>query len=140
MWFCVLWLFYNSYGTEGNQKVFLVTSWRICWFGEKVLSLCFWKRWLRYLHLPELYGSDLIEGDPLRTRFQRIKQKGYLDDTKILFWDLYITEYTALVNFIIRHAELTSLNPCCLGFSSGSSQDTDIRDEYNHWYGLHKAN
>ena len=24
-------------------------------------------------------------GRPLRTRFQRIKQKGYLDDTKILF-------------------------------------------------------
>ena len=23
--------------------------------------------------------------------------KGYFDDTKILFWDLYITEYTALV-------------------------------------------
>lgn len=93
----------------------------------KVLSLCFWKRWLRYLHILELYGSDLIEGDPLRTRFLRIKQKGYIDDTKFFFWDLYITEYTALVNFIIRHAELTCLN-WYLGFSSGSSQDRDIRN------------
>ena len=51
----------------------------------KSFVLCFWKRRLRYLHLPEFYGSDLIEGDPLRTRFQRIKQKGYLDDSNILF-------------------------------------------------------
>ena len=80
--------------------------WRICSFGEKGLSLCFWKRWLRYLHLPDLYGLYLVGVNPLRTIFQRMKQKVYLD-TKILFWDLYITDYTALVNFIIRHTELT---------------------------------
>ena len=41
-------------------------------------------------------------------RFDRGRpQKGYLDDTKILFGDLYMTEYSALVNFIVRHAELT---------------------------------
>lgn len=77
---------------------------------------------------------------PPRTRFQRIKQKGYLDDTKILFWDLYITDYTALVSLIIRHAELTCLISWCLGLSAGSSQDTDIRDCNNHWGGLLKAN
>jgi hypothetical protein len=48
-----------------------------------------------------------MKGNPRRTRFQRIKQKSYLDDTKILFCDLYITEYTALVSLIFRHAELT---------------------------------
>jgi hypothetical protein len=72
------------------------------------------------IYLPEYYGSDLIEGDSLKTRFQRIKPKGYLDDTKILFWDLYVTEYTALVSLC--------LNSGCLGFSARSSQDTDIRD------------
>jgi hypothetical protein len=45
-----------------------------------------------------------------------------------LFWGLYITEYTALVNLIVRHADLTCLNSWCLGFSARSSQDTDIRE------------
>jgi hypothetical protein len=53
----------------------------------------------------------LIEGDPLRTRFQRMKQKVYLDDIKILFWDSYITEYTALVDFIIRNVLVFHLDP-----------------------------
>jgi hypothetical protein len=35
-------------------------------------------------HIPELCGSDMMKGDFQRTRFQRIKQKIYLDDTKIL--------------------------------------------------------
>ena len=39
----------------------------------------------------------------------------YLDDTEILFLNLYITEYTALVNFFVRHAELTCLNSWCPG-------------------------
>jgi hypothetical protein len=58
-----------------------------------------------------------------------IKQKHYLDDSKILFCDLYIIEYTALVNVLVRHAELTSLNSWYLELSAGSSQDTDIRDK-----------
>jgi hypothetical protein len=90
------------------------------------------------IHLPESYGSDLIEGDPQRTRFQRIKQKSYLDDTRILFWDLYITEYTALVSLTVRHAELICLNSWCLGLLARSTQDTDIRD-YNHLCGLLKT-
>jgi hypothetical protein len=30
----------------------------------------FLEKVIKVLHLPDLYGSDLIEGDPLRTRFQ----------------------------------------------------------------------
>ena len=93
----------------------MVTAWKICLFGEKFLSLYLEKVIKVFTHSRVVWIRFDI-GIPLRTRFQRFKQKVYLDDTKILFWDLYITEYTALVNFIVRHAELTCLIPDVLGF------------------------
>jgi hypothetical protein len=80
------------------------------------LSLCFLKRWLRYLTSRVRWIRFDRRRPPEELYSREIKQKCYLDDIKVLFWDLYITEYTVLVNFIVRYAELTCLNSWCLMF------------------------
>ena len=90
MWFWVLWLYYSS-GKEVKIMVFLVTGSRIYWFRRKVLSLCFWKRWLRYLHLPELYGSDLVEGEPRELDSRESNKKVILMILKFCF-EIYILQ------------------------------------------------
>jgi hypothetical protein len=85
-------------------------------------------------------GIRFDRGKPPEGLDSRESNKKFILMIVKLCFEIYILQTTALVNFIIRHAEVTCLNLWYLGFSSGCSQDTDIRDEYNHWCGLLKAN
>ena len=138
VWFWVLWLYYSS-GRKVNINFFLVSGSRICWLWRKVFVFSFLEKMTSVCTSSRVIWIRYYEGrHPEELDFWEFK-KNYLDDSKILFWDVCITGYTTLVSLIVRHADLTCLHSWYLGLSVDSIQSTYIRDYYNHWCGLLKS-
>ena len=97
-----------------------------CWLK----NILIWKKGFAFVFLGKvirLYTPSRaiwirfdIGRPPQRTTFQRIKEKSYFDNTKILFQDLYFTEYTALESHCQTHWTGLLWTPDLLDFQLGS--------------------